>query len=193
MYIALEGIDGVGKTTQINRLKESYPDAVFTKEPGATTLGAKLRELILGENDFDKKSELFLFLADRAEHTQKVLAPNIKKNKMIFSDRSLISGIAYANSEFDMNYICELNRYAVSGILPDKAVIFIISKDGYSQRIKNRGIKEDNIEKKGVDFMMQTQERFLQAVKMLKIKYIEIDAMDTEENISKKIKDFIND
>ena len=94
MYILFEGIDGAGKSTQIARLAAAYPQAIVTKEPGGTKLGENLREILLKENDLDKRAEILLFLADRAEHFGKIIKPNL--DKMILSDRSFVSGMAYA-------------------------------------------------------------------------------------------------
>ena len=192
MYLVLEGIDGVGKTTQLGNLKQAFPDAVFTKEPGATALGGKIRELVLGENDYATKSELFLFLADRAEHAQKVLIPALDAGKDVISDRSLISGIAYMHDDFDLEYLAEINRFAVDNLLPDKAVILTIDKTGYQERIHHRGEREDNIEKRGLEYMMQTQERFIRAAEVLGIPFMQIDARKSEHEIFEMIKEFVN-
>lgn len=192
MYLALEGIDGVGKTTQLGHLERAFPDAVITKEPGATELGHRIRELVLGENDYAPKSELFLFMADRAEHTQKVVIPALDSGRTIISDRSLISGIAYTDNGFEMEYLAELNRFAVDNVLPDKAVILTIDEAGYCERIKGRGEKEDNIEKRGLAYMMQTQERFIRAAEVLGIEFLQIDAQQSETEIFEMIKEFIN-
>lgn len=192
MYLALEGIDGVGKTTQLGHLKNAFPDAVITKEPGATELGHRVRELVLGHNDFAPKSELFLFMADRAEHTQKVVIPALDAGKTLISDRSLISGIAYTDDNFDLEYLAELNRFAVDNVLPDKAVILTIDAEGYLERIRGRGEKEDNIEKRGLDYMMQTQERFIRAAEVLGIEFLKLDAKKSETEIFDMIKEFID-
>ncbi len=192
MYLALEGIDGVGKTTQLGHLHRAFPDAVITKEPGATKLGQRIRELVLGDNDFAPKSELFLFLADRAEHTQKVVIPALDAGKTVISDRSLISGIAYTDNRFDPEYLGELNRFAVDNVLPDKVVILTIDEEGYKERIRGRGEKEDNIEKRGLAYMMQTQVRFIEAAKTLGVDHIVIDAKQSETEIFELIKEFID-
>jgi dTMP kinase len=192
MYLALEGIDGVGKTTQLGHLKHAFPDAVITKEPGATELGSRIRELVLGENDYAAKSELFLFMADRAEHTQKVVIPALDSGKSVISDRSLISGIAYTDTGFDMEYLGELNRFAVDNVLPDKAVILTIDEEGYLERIRGRNEKEDNIEKRGLAYMMQTQERFIRAAEILGIEFLQLDAKQSEMEIFEMIKEFVN-
>ena len=83
MLIFFEGIDGVGKSTQIELLKSVYRNYLITKEPGGTLLGEKLREILLESNlKISKTAELFLFLADRAEHFEKVLKFSDKKNSL---------------------------------------------------------------------------------------------------------------
>ena len=68
MYLVIEGIDTAGKSTQLDILNKKFPQAVFTKEPGGTALGIKLREMALSGEAKSKTAEMFLFLADRAEH-----------------------------------------------------------------------------------------------------------------------------
>ena len=85
MYIAIEGIDTSGKSTQISKLAKHFPDAIITKEPGATDIGKEIREMVLSARAKSKKAEFLLFLADRAEHIQEVIEPNL--DKMIISNR----------------------------------------------------------------------------------------------------------
>ncbi len=87
MYVVIEGIDTAGKSTQLEILKNKFPNAIFTKEPGGTALGIKLREMILSGEANSSLAEMFMFLADRAEHTQEIILKN--KNKLIVSDRSV--------------------------------------------------------------------------------------------------------
>jgi len=101
MYIAIEGIDTAGKSTQIAALKEHFTDAIITKEPGATEIGKEIREMVLSAKAKSKKAEFLLFLADRAEHIKEVIEPNLD-TKMIISDRSAISGVAYALIQGDI-------------------------------------------------------------------------------------------
>lgn len=108
MLINLEGIDGAGKSTQIALLASTFKDAIITKEPGATPLGTQIRKIILGENlNISHQSEMFLFLADRAEHYEKIIKPN--RDKMVFCDRSFVSGIAYAMTNLGLN-LDEISR-----------------------------------------------------------------------------------
>ena len=95
MYVVIEGIDTSGKSTQIQELKLALQEAIFTFEPGATPLGKKLRKILLEDSiELDSRAEMLLFLADRAQHAHEILKAN--PDKLIISDRSLISGMAYA-------------------------------------------------------------------------------------------------
>ena len=96
MYAVIEGIDTAGKSTQLEILSKKYSDAIFTKEPGGTEVGLKLREMALNGEAKSKIAEMFLFLADRAEHIEEIIKPN--SENMVISDRSVISGIAYASN-----------------------------------------------------------------------------------------------
>lgn len=108
MLINLEGVDGAGKSTQIAFLASTFKDAIITKEPGATPLGEQIRKIILGGNlNISHQAEMFLFLADRAEHYEKIIKPN--RDKIVFCDRSFVSGIAYAMTNLGLN-LDEISR-----------------------------------------------------------------------------------
>ena len=105
MYVVLEGIDTTGKSTQIELLKSRYKDAIFTKEPSDSECGNLIREIALYEA-LDNTAQALLFMIDRAKHTQEIIYPN--KDKLIISDRSFISGIAYCDT-IDFDWLCKLN------------------------------------------------------------------------------------
>ena len=103
MYVIFEGIDGVGKSTQIARLAATFPQAIVTKEPGGTQLGEAVRSLVLGEDfkwrrgsvnlrevcgEISKRAELLLFLADRAEHYERVIKGSA--DRLVLSERGFI-------------------------------------------------------------------------------------------------------
>ena len=190
MYIAFEGIDAVGKSTQIKRLAKKFPNAIVTKEPGGTALGKKIREIILNKGSIYPRSEILLFLADRAEHIESVIRPNL--NKMILSDRSFISGVAYAHiyGKIDIKKLLKLNRFATNSIFPDRIVLFIIDKKTLKSRLATK--TNDKIEVRGVDYMIQVQQAMIDIVKTLKIDYIKIDAKLPIDRITQKIINFIN-
>jgi len=188
MYIAIEGIDTAGKSTQIELLKKDYPSALFLKEPGFTELGKKLREIIFND-DISKKAELFLFLADRAETNEKIIKPNL--NKLIISDRSVISGIAYALPFFDFDLLVNLNKFATDSIFPQFVIILKLEKEDLIKRISLK--EKDNIEKRGIDYLLNIQENIINTCNRLEIPYLLLDATRSIEEIHFRIKKAINE
>ncbi|WP_345978409.1 dTMP kinase [Sulfurimonas sp. HSL3-2] len=191
MYIAIEGIDTAGKSTQIKALSEKYPDAIITKEPGATRLGTKLREIVLFSEIKSPVAELLIFLADRAEHIAEVVEPNL--DKRIISDRSVISGIAYADvvGHFEIDRLVELNRFTCNGVFPKKAVVLKLSRDELTYRLSQK--EHDKIEKRGIDYLLEIQDSLIKAAKALGVELLEIDASLDINEITNKIINFIEE
>ncbi|TXE81642.1 dTMP kinase [Campylobacter peloridis] len=194
MYIAFEGIDCVGKSTQIELLKKYFHNAFFTKEPGGSELGINLRKILLESKiQFSKKAELLLFLADRANLIDMHLAQN--KNKLIISDRSFISNMAYAKLDFDENILFELNSFATGGFFPQKVVFLHGSKELIAQRLSKKDL--DSIEKRGIEYFLNIQNALEETLEFLKtkidIKILKLDASLSVENLHEKIKEFIDD
>ncbi len=187
MYLIFEGIDTSGKSTQAALLKKAFPDAILTKEPGGTPLGGKLRELILHEGVHSHKAELFLFLADRAEHYAEVIAPN--RNKLIISDRGFISGIAYAmanHPEYKLNFLLTLNRFALDDTLPDLVILLKTNEALMKERMGAKS--KDMIEKRGIAYLLRVQQHMIDILNQLNIKYRIYDASEPTESIHHKIK-----
>ncbi|WP_297810921.1 dTMP kinase [uncultured Helicobacter sp.] len=187
MYCAIEGIDTSGKSTQIASLKEVFKEAIFTFEPGATEIGKEIRKILL-ECDLalNPKAEMLLFLADRAEHSEKILKPN--RQQLIISDRSLISGIAYA-IEFDIESLLDFNLFATNGILPDKVVLLEITEEVLQKRLAQKGA--DKIEKRGIPYLLKLQERLKQTITRLEVESLILPADLPQTAITSKIVDFI--
>ena len=192
MYILFEGIDGVGKSTQIARLAAAYPQAIVTKEPGGTKLGENLREILLKENDLDKRAEILLFLADRAEHFGKIIKPNL--DKMILSDRGFVSGMAYAlaGGNFSFEELLSLNKFALQGNFPQKIVFFKADESTLRSRLGSRA-QMDGIEARGFEYLLRVQDAMEEILQKLDVRYVTIDAAMDEEKITNLIKEFIND
>ena len=191
MYILFEGTDGVGKSTQIARLA-AYPQAIVTKEPGGTKLGENLREILLKENDLDKRAEILLFLADRAEHFGKIIKPNL--DKMILSDRGFVSGMAYAlaGGNFSFEELLSLNKFALQGNFPQKIVFFKADESTLRSRLNSRA-QVDGIEARGFGYLLKVQDAMEEILQKLDARYVTIDAAWDEEKITNLIKEFIND
>jgi len=191
MYIALEGIDTAGKSTQIQALSLAFPDAIITKEPGATEIGKEIREMLLSARVESKKAEFLLFLADRAEHMHKVIEPNIN-TKMIISDRSAVSGVAYAltQGELKTQEIVSLNDFATNGVYPQKVFLLRLTKEELEYRLSQKEL--DGIELRGSKYLLDIQDAIVEATKLLNIELIEIDATLSREEITINILNNIN-
>jgi len=192
MYILIEGIDTAGKTTQIEAISKKFPHALITKEPGGTQIGKEIREIVLSAKTQSKKAEFLLFLADRAEHMSEVILPNID-SKMIISDRSVVSGVAYAliQGEISETAIVHMNRFATNGVYPEKVFLLKLTKKELEYRLSQKEL--DGIELRGVEYLMDIQNAIIKATKLLKIELVEIDATCMREDISKKILENMKD
>jgi len=164
-FIVFEGIDGSGKTTQINQLSkwlnstDIIPEnnqLVITREPGGTKLGKSIRSLLLDtsqENSPDSITELLLYAADRAQHINEIIRPSLKKGDWVISDRFCGSTLAYQGygRKLDINLIKDLEAIATQGIAPDITFLLDIPIEESIRRRMNR--KDDRIEKEGREFL----------------------------------------
>lgn len=191
MYIAIEGIDTAGKSTQITALCKNFPEAIITKEPGATLIGKEIREMVLSARAQSKKAEFLLFLADRAEHIKEVIEPNIHKN-MIISDRSAVSGVAYAliQGEIDSRELVHLNNFATNGLYPEKVFLLRLTKEELEYRLSQKEL--DGIELRGSKYLLDIQDAIIEATKLLGLELIEIDATKSRDEITQDILNNIN-
>lgn len=192
MYVVIEGIDTAGKTTQLDILKQKFPDAIFTKEPGGTQIGVKLREMVLNGEAKSKVAEMFLFLADRAEHSYEI----VKKypENIIISDRGFLSGIAYAKTA-PLEIAISLNIMALNGAMPDKIIILELTREELEYRLSQK--EQDSIEKRGSKYLLDIQTRMIDAINMInkmgekRIDLLRVDATKPIETIEKEIESFL--
>ena len=185
MYIAIEGIDTAGKSTQIAALQEHYKNAIITKEPGATAIGVKIREIVLSGEVKSAKAEFLLFLADRAEHMQEVIVPNM--DKLIVSDRSVVSGVAYAmvQENISQKAILHLNRFATDGNYPELLFLLQLTKEELTYRLSQKEL--DGIELRGTEYLLKIQDALIEAAKLLEIELVIIDASRPITTITEEI------
>jgi len=192
MYVVIEGIDTAGKSTQLELLKQKYPEAIFTKEPGGTEIGVKIREMVLNGEAKSKVAEMFLFLADRAEHSFQIVKKN--PDNIIISDRGFLSGIAYAKTA-PLEIAISLNIMALNGAMPDKIVILELTKEELEYRLSQK--KQDSIEKRGSTYLLDIQTRMIEAINMInsmgskQIELLIIDAKKPIETIEEEIQIFL--
>lgn len=189
MYVTIEGIDTAGKSTQIEALRHVFPDAVFTKEPGGTDVGQTIRSMVLNGELANKRAEMFMFLADRAEHTHHVVVPNI--NALIISDRSCVSGVAYATVQdvCDINTLVQLNRLATDNHLPQHVFILKLTPEVLSYRLSQK--EHDAIESRGIKYLLSIQDALIESAHALGIQTHVIDASQSIDTITLEISNLI--
>jgi len=140
-FICIEGLDKSGKTTQSTLLVEALCrrgyDAIYTAEPSCRKIGNFIREYILnGKKRISPIVEALLFAADRAEHTENVIKPNLKKGRIVVSDRYLFSSLAYQGAAgLNIDWIREINRAAIK---PDLAIYIDVPVDVVFHRCQGK-------------------------------------------------------
>jgi len=183
LFITFEGVEGCGKTTQLNilekYLKKLKIPVIKTKEPGGTKFGKKIRNILLQSNInyFIPYTELFLFAADRLEHVEKVINPELRKDKIILCDRYIDSTIAYqiGGRKLNEKIVKKINDISSSKVLPDLTIIFDIEiKEGLKRATK---IGHDRIEKESILFHKRVAKKYIEISRRDKkrIKVIKVD------------------
>ena len=171
-FIVIEGIDGCGKTTQIDEISKWLPTSglmrensklVKTREPGGSLLGKKIRNLILDNNKNNKPSslaELLLYSADRAEHVSKIISPALEKEDWVLSDRFADSTLAYQGygRHINLEIIKNIESIVCQGEHPDLTIFLEISAEESILRRKN--LVPDRIESEGIKFLEKVNEGF---------------------------------
>ena len=200
-FIVIEGIDGCGKTTQIDEISRWLPTSglmkknsklIKTREPGGSLLGKKIRNLILDNNKNNQPSslaELLLYSADRAEHVSKIISPELAKNNWVISDRFADSTLAYQGYGRDINIeiIKNLESIVCQGECPDLTIFLEISAE--ESILRRKHFVPDRIESEGINFLQKVNEGFKLIAKEKNWKVI--SATKDVNTISNEIKEIL--
>lgn len=166
VFISMEGIDGCGKSTQWQMLRDWLELCGWrvkaTREPGGTPAGEAIRELLLNKADLDigPECEALLFAASRAQHTRAVIRPALEKGEVVLSDRYLDSSLAYQGMGrgIGMDEVMQMNLAAVNGVMPD--MTFFFDLDTERARLRRRG-EDDRIEREKAEFHRRVRTGFI--------------------------------
>jgi dTMP kinase len=160
-YIALEGAEGCGKSTQAARLATAL-DAVLTRETGGTAIGARIREILhdTSVTDLASRAEALLTAADRAQHIEQVVRPALGLGRHVVSDRSVYSTLAYQGygRGLPIAEVRSINEWAVAGCWPELVILVDVDPDALHQRMHGREL--DRFEREGDDFHARVRDGF---------------------------------
>ncbi len=184
-FIVIEGGDGAGKDTQIELLKKEIGEegVVYTRDPGGTALGLKLREVLQYGENVAHQTEMLLFLASRAQLVQEVIVPSIEKGVHVISNRFDPSTIAYQvygrRRQHLANLVRAVSSYANIQLVPDLVVFLDVSPEVGLQRIKERREKVTRFEKEELEFHERVREGYKAAVK----EYPQVVVIDADKSV----------
>lgn len=180
MFIAFEGGEGAGKSTQEERLAahliERGYDVVRTREPGGTPTGEAIRAIVLSPTyqGLDDRAEALLFAASRGEHVARVIRPALERGAVVVCDRYLDSSVAYqgAGRNLGVDAVRELSLWATDALLPDLTVVLDIDPQIGLARLDSR----DRLEAEPLDYHRRVRQAFLDLAAEEPDRYIVIDA-----------------
>jgi dTMP kinase len=193
VFITFEGIDGVGKSTQLNLLQtwleERGHEVVRTLEPGGTELGQEIRHLLLHrKGDVAPRSEALLYAADRAHHVATKIRPALSQGKVVLSDRYFDSSVAYqgAARELDVDEVRNISLWAVDNLLPDLTVLLDLDAEAAMIRRSSTGTEPDRLEREKVDFFVRARAQYLALA--VEPRFLVIDATKSVDEIQDLIR-----
>lgn len=195
MFITFEGPDGSGKTTQsklfVEFLKAQNKSVLWTREPGGSAVGQRIRTLLLDDKDIslDPLTELFLFAADRAEHVRTVIKPALAAGQIVVCDRYIDSTTAYqaGGRGFALEMIQTLNALSTENLVPDRTFIIDVPADiGLARAQKQRG-GADKFESEALAFHTRVREMYLNIAKAQPERCFLLDGTAEISSIAQKI------
>lgn len=195
LFITLEGGDGVGKSTQAALLDSWLTDSghtvVRTREPGATELGAMIRNLLLHtETEIDAKAEALLYAADRAQHITEVVRPALERGDIVVQDRYIDSSLAYqgAGRVLSADDVRHVSEWATDGLWPDLTILLDLSVEAAALRMDARSTR-DRLEREQIEFHQAVREGFLRIAASAPERTLVLDAALAPEMLAEQIRE----
>ena len=193
LFIAFEGVEGSGKTTQVALLAEHLRvlgrPVVVAREPGSTPLGERIRDTVLGGGlEVPARSELFLMLAARAAFVEQVVCPGRAAGKIVIADRFELSTLAYqgAGRGLPLGEVQAANRFATAGIAPDATVLLELDPAEGTRRQQAMGKVPDRIEGESAEFHQRVATGYAELAARVE-GILRIDARGTKEAVHARV------
>jgi dTMP kinase len=187
MFVTFEGLDGSGKTTQVEllrrHLEESGREVVVTREPGGTELGEQIRNLLLHGPDMSAWAEAALFAAARAELVERVIAPARERGADVLCDRYVDSSLAYQGIArgLGLDAVLELNLAAVQAVMPDRTFLLLVDPATAARRT---GGRPDRIEREDDDFRARVDAAYRELAERFPERVVPIEAEGSTEEVA---------
>src|SRR5262249_33926459 len=190
MFVTFEGLDGSGKTTQVERLAERLRaegrDVVATREPGGTALGEQIRQLVLHGGHVAPWAEAALYAASRAQHVEEVIRPALERDAFVICDRYVDSSVAYqgVGRDLGLDRVLELNLAAVGGLLPDRTFLLDLDPGQVPARIQRHF---DRLEREGDDFRARTASGYRELAARFPERIVVLDATRPADELAEEV------
>ncbi|MFR7990084.1 MAG: dTMP kinase [Anaerovoracaceae bacterium] len=192
LFITVEGPDGSGKSTQIEYLRnffsERNTECLFTREPGGTAIGEKLRDIILDRNNREMcdMTEALLYAASRAQHVNQLIRPVLEAGGIVICDRFIDSSIAYQGYGRSLGDSVRLiNELAVGDCMPDVTFLLELSPKEGKSRIEENG--QDRLEQEKIEFHNRVFEGYEKIADLYPERFVRIDAGRDRMTVKKDI------
>ena len=207
MFITLEGIEGCGKTTQINHLSAFFENrgqlCLVTREPGGTAIGKEIRSILLNPSSKDMvpKAELLLYMADRAQHIASLVKPSLAENKVVLCDRYFDATVVYQGFArgLDAQFVCELHRLVLEDFKPDITLLLDLSpRVGLARAWRQldngtRSDTESRFEEETLSFHEKVRAGYLELARLEPERFRTIDASGDEKQVQEDIREALRE
>ena len=201
MFISFEGIDGAGKSTVFNRLREDLlkmglgDRVIFTREPGSTKISEAIRKILISSKHgiMDPWTEALLYSAARRQNVVENIEPALKDKKIVLSDRYVDSSIAYQGGgrSLGIKDIVKMNNYAIQKVIPDYIIYLKIDPELSRKRINQRNQNVDRLEKEQSDFFQRISDTYEKLISQNPTRYLIINAEQKPDEVYKDVKGIV--
>jgi dTMP kinase len=193
LFLVVEGLDGAGKSTQIERLAAFLTSAGFppvvTREPGGTRVGERIREILLDPDlpELSPRTEALLYAADRAQHVDEVVRPALDAGRVVVSDRFVDSSLAYQGLArgLGVEEILRISTWATGGLLPDLVVLLDVTPE----LGRRRSEATDRIEQEGEAFHRRVAQAYWALSRTYPERFAVVDASGRPEGVAAQIRE----